>query len=70
MVMLNKESNAILQRKLPPKLKDTRSFHIPCSMANLSFGKALCVLGPRINLMSLSVLKRLRIREVKPTIIT
>jgi len=32
MVMLNEECSFILQNKLPPKLKDTGSFTIPCTI--------------------------------------
>lgn len=39
-VLLNEECSATLQKKLPPELKDLGSFHIPCSMGNLTFGKA------------------------------
>ncbi|KAK4382025.1 hypothetical protein Sango_2912100 [Sesamum angolense] len=42
MVKLNEECSAILQCKLPPKLKDPRSFSIPCTIGNINFDKALC----------------------------
>lgn len=61
-VALTEECSAILQRKLPPKLKDLESFTIPCTI-----GKALCDLGASINLMSLSMLKKLGGGEVKQT---
>ena len=53
---LNEECSAIIQRKLPPKLKDPRSFTIPCSIGGCTFNKALCDLGANINLMPLSIL--------------
>ncbi|XP_022872074.1 uncharacterized protein LOC111391158 [Olea europaea var. sylvestris] len=37
MVMLTEECSAILQHKLPPKLKDPGSFTIPC---NIGLGEA------------------------------
>ena len=52
-VALSKECNAILQKKLPPKLKDPGSFIIPCAIGNSVFEKALCDLGASINLMPL-----------------
>ncbi|XP_024025398.1 uncharacterized protein LOC112092750 [Morus notabilis] len=58
-VTLTEECSAILQRKLPQKLKDPRSFTIPCSIGNSIFEKALCDLGASINLMSLSIFKKL-----------
>ncbi|KAL5538669.1 hypothetical protein UlMin_044627 [Ulmus minor] len=44
-VALTHECSAVLQNKLPPKLKDPGSFTIPCSIGNQYFGKALCDLG-------------------------
>ncbi|KAL5564932.1 hypothetical protein UlMin_028096 [Ulmus minor] len=44
-VALTRECSAVLQNKLPPKLKDPGSFTIPCSIGNQYFGKALCDLG-------------------------
>ncbi|XP_047181917.1 uncharacterized protein LOC124848311 [Vigna umbellata] len=63
-IMLTEECSAIIQQKLSPKLKDPRSFE------NIMVHKALCNLGASINLMSLSIFKRLGIGEVKPTTIT
>ena len=51
--MLTEESSAILQRKLPPKLKDPGSFTIPCTTGKSYFDRALCDLGASINLMPL-----------------
>ena len=50
---LIEECNAILQKKLPPKLQDPGSFAIPFSIGNRVSGKALCDLGGSINLMTL-----------------
>ena len=61
---------AILQKKLLPKLKDPGSFTIPCSIGNASFKKALCDLGASINLMPLSIFKKLNLGEARPTIMT
>ncbi|XP_027348058.1 uncharacterized protein LOC113859499 [Abrus precatorius] len=69
-IPLTEECSAILQRKLPQKLKDPGSFSIPCSIGNCTIGKALCDLGASINLMPLAIMKRLGIEEVKPTSIT
>ncbi|KAL0375433.1 UNVERIFIED_CONTAM: hypothetical protein Sradi_3459000 [Sesamum radiatum] len=41
-VKLNEECSAILQNKLPPKLKDPGSFSIPCTIGDMNFEKALC----------------------------
>lgn len=66
-VALTKECSAILQRKLPPKLKDLDSFTIPCAIGSMAIGKALCDLGASINLMPLSILKKLGVGDIKPT---
>ena len=50
-VNLNEECSAILQRKLPQKMKDPASFTIPCKIGNSIFERALCDLGASINLM-------------------
>ena len=67
-ITLNEECSAILQKKLPPKLQDPSSFAIPFSIGNRVLGKALCDLGASINLMLLSMFKRLTLGEPKPTI--
>ena len=54
-IALSEECNAILQKKLPPKLNDPRSFTIPCSIKTTVFERALCDLGASINLMPLSI---------------
>ena len=66
-VPLTEECSAIIQRKLPPKLKEPESFTIPCTIGDLRIDKALCDLGVSINLMPLSLMYKLGIIEVKPT---
>ena len=58
-VKLTKECSAILQRKLPQKLKDPGSFTIPCTIGDFHFEKALCHLGASINPMPLSIFRKL-----------
>ncbi|XP_016195498.1 uncharacterized protein LOC107636509 [Arachis ipaensis] len=65
-VVLTKECSALVQKKLPLKLPDPGSFVIPCTIGTITFEKALCDLGSSINLMSLSVMKKLGIQEVQP----
>ena len=69
-IAVTKECSAILQKKLLPKLKDPGSFVIPFSIGNSVSGKALCDLGANINLMSLSMFKRLKLGESNPTTIS
>ena len=60
-VALLEECNVVLQKKLPPKLKDPGRFTIPCAIGNSIFERALCELGASINLMPLSIFKKLNL---------
>jgi len=62
--------SAIIQKNLPPKFKDPGSFTIPCTIGNQDMGKALVDLGASINLMPLSMLKKIGGLEAKPTRMT
>ena len=66
-MLLTEECSAILQKKLPQKLTDPGSFTISCNIGGFDIGKAFCDLGASINLMPLSIFKKLGIGEVKPT---
>ncbi|XP_022864646.1 uncharacterized protein LOC111384579 [Olea europaea var. sylvestris] len=69
-VALTEERSAILQKKLPPKFKDPRSFTIPCSIINSMFERVLCDLGASINLMPLSIFRKLGLGEARPTTVS
>ena len=60
-IILSEECSAILQKKLPPKLKDQSSFAIPCVIGNAVFERALCDLGANINLLSWSIFNKLKL---------
>ncbi|GJS00473.1 reverse transcriptase domain-containing protein [Tanacetum coccineum] len=64
---LNKNCSAVLLKKLPIKLGDTRRFLIPCDFYGLESCMALTDLGASINLMPLSVWKTLSLPELSPT---
>ena len=49
--------------------KDPGAFTIPCAVGSLHFTKALCDLGASINLMPLSIYKKLGLGDPKPTAI-
>ncbi|KAK5819402.1 hypothetical protein PVK06_024401 [Gossypium arboreum] len=66
-VELNEECSAILQNKLPTKLKDPGSFTIPCLIGSLNVEKALADLGASINLTPYKMFKQLGLGEPKPT---
>ena len=52
------------------KMQDPGSFTIPCTLGNSEIGKTLCDSGASINLMPLSVIKRLSLEELTPTAMT
>ncbi|XP_057755985.1 uncharacterized protein LOC130975176 [Arachis stenosperma] len=66
-VILTEECSAIIQHKLPQKLKDLGSFQIPCIIGKITVEKALCDLGASINLMSVAMMRKMKIEEAKPT---
>ncbi|CAJ2636009.1 unnamed protein product [Trifolium pratense] len=69
-VALSEKCSAILQRMLPPKLKDPGSFTIPCSNGKVKVKRALCDLGASINSMHLSMVRKLDCGEPKLTKMT
>ncbi|XP_028220224.1 uncharacterized protein LOC114401837 [Glycine soja] len=62
--------NTVIQRILPLKHKDPESVMIPCSIGEVTLGKALIDLGSSINLMPLSMCQRLGELEIMPTRMT
>ena len=60
----------MIQKNLPEKMKDPGSFTIPCTIGGFDIQKALCDLGASINLMPLSVARRLSLGELTLTTIT
>ncbi|GJZ42571.1 reverse transcriptase domain-containing protein [Tanacetum coccineum] len=67
---LNENCSAVILKKLPEKLGDPRKFRIPCNFRELEKCMALAVLGVSINLMPLSVWKKLMLPELVPTRMT
>ena len=59
--------SVIATRSLVQKKEDPGEFTIPCTIGLLNFGKALCDLGASINLMPLSIYKKLGLGDPKPT---
>ncbi|XP_009602466.1 uncharacterized protein [Nicotiana tomentosiformis] len=58
-VKINAHCSSILQNKIPQKCGDPSSFTKPYSLGSKYFDKALCDSGASINLMPLSVFKKL-----------
>ncbi|XP_049372488.1 uncharacterized protein LOC125837397 [Solanum verrucosum] len=59
--------SAISTRSLVQHKEDPRDLTIPCTIGKMIFAKALCNLGARINLMPLSIYKKLGLGVPKPT---
>ncbi|XP_042003868.1 uncharacterized protein LOC121752845 [Salvia splendens] len=68
-VNISENCSAIIQKKLPAKLKDPGSFNISCVIGNDRQINALCDLGASINLMPLSFFRKMKIDTLKPTTI-
>ncbi|XP_070041386.1 uncharacterized protein [Nicotiana tomentosiformis] len=66
-VTLTQTCSAVMTRPIAEKLSDPGSFTIPCTIGNYAFAKALCDLGTSINLMPLTIYKRLGIGRARPT---
>ncbi|GJW75206.1 reverse transcriptase domain-containing protein [Tanacetum coccineum] len=67
---LNEYCSAVLLKKLPEKLGDPGKFLIPCDFPGMDVCLALAYLGASINLMPLSVWKKLSLPELTPTCMT
>ncbi|XP_038890529.1 uncharacterized protein LOC120080051 [Benincasa hispida] len=69
-IALTHECNALVSNNLPKKQKDPGSLTVPCLIRGLDVGHALCDLGASINLMPLSIFKKLGIGKAQPTSVT
>nr|GEU94093.1 DNA-directed DNA polymerase [Tanacetum cinerariifolium] len=69
-VPLNENCSAMLLKKLPEKLGDPGKFLIPCDFPRIDVRHALADLGASINLMPLSIWKKLSLPEHTPTRMT
>nr|GEZ35343.1 reverse transcriptase domain-containing protein [Tanacetum cinerariifolium] len=69
-VPLNENCSAMLLKKLSEKLGDPAKFLIPCDFPGMEVCHALADLGASINLMPLSIWKKLLLPELTPTQMT
>nr|GEU38337.1 reverse transcriptase domain-containing protein [Tanacetum cinerariifolium] len=69
-VSLNENCSAMLLKKLPEKLGDPGMFLIPCDFLGMEVCHTLADLGASINLMPLSIWKKLSLPELTPTRMT
>ncbi|GKB81602.1 reverse transcriptase domain-containing protein [Tanacetum coccineum] len=67
---LNEHCSAVILNKLPEKLGDPDKFLIPCDFPRMDECLALADLGASINLMPLSVWKKLSLPKLTPTYMT
>ncbi|GKG22147.1 reverse transcriptase domain-containing protein, partial [Tanacetum coccineum] len=67
---LNEHYSAVILNKLPDKIGDPGKFLIPCDFPGMEECLALADLGASINLMPLSVWKKLSLPELTPTCMT
>ncbi|GKC95550.1 hypothetical protein Tco_1160992 [Tanacetum coccineum] len=67
---LNEHCSVVILNKLPKKLRDPGKFRIPCDFLGMDECLALADLGASINLMPLSVWKKLSFPELTPTCMT
>nr|GEU61131.1 reverse transcriptase domain-containing protein [Tanacetum cinerariifolium] len=69
-IPLNENCSAMLLKKLPEKLGDPGKFLIPCDFPRMDVCHALADLDASINLMPLSILKKLSLPKLTPTRMT
>ncbi|GJT03499.1 reverse transcriptase domain-containing protein [Tanacetum coccineum] len=69
-IPLNENCSAMLLKKLPEKLGDPGKFLIPCNFPGMDVCHALADLGASINLMPLSIWKKISLPELSPTRMT
>ncbi|GJV93506.1 reverse transcriptase domain-containing protein [Tanacetum coccineum] len=69
-IPLNENCSAMLLKKLPEKLGDPSKFLIPCDFPGTDECHALADLGASINLIPLSIWKKLSLPELTPTRMT
>ncbi|GJS39604.1 reverse transcriptase domain-containing protein [Tanacetum coccineum] len=66
-IPLNENCSAMLLKKLPEKLGDPDKFLIPCNFLGMDVCHALADLGASINIMPLSIWKKLSLPDLTPT---
>ncbi|GKD60356.1 reverse transcriptase domain-containing protein [Tanacetum coccineum] len=69
-IPLKENCSVMLLKKYPKKLRDPGKFIIPCNFPGMHVCHALADLGESINLMPLSIWKKLSLPELTPTRMT
>ncbi|XP_031108668.1 uncharacterized protein LOC116013158 [Ipomoea triloba] len=72
MIAMTQEYRTLIhdEGKFPTKLRDPGSFTIPCVIGGFTINRSLCDLGAGVNVMPLSLCKRLNLGEPKPVQLT
>ncbi|XP_031131816.1 uncharacterized protein LOC116033198 [Ipomoea triloba] len=72
MIAMTQECRALIndEGKFPTKLRDLGRFTIPCVIGGLTINRSLCDLGVSVNVLPLSLCKRLNLGEPKPVELT
>ncbi|CAM8934722.1 unnamed protein product [Rhodiola kirilowii] len=64
---LSEECSAAMHQPMPPKLKDSGSFSIPCDIGDITICHALCDLGANVSIMPYSFYAKLNLGDLCPT---
>ncbi|CAM8902851.1 unnamed protein product [Rhodiola kirilowii] len=68
--LMSRNVSAVIQRKVPPKCGDPRTYTIPCTIGNIRIKNCMLNLGASINVLPLSIYSCLRIGPLEPTGLT
>ncbi|CAM8999027.1 unnamed protein product [Rhodiola kirilowii] len=66
-VALSEECSAAMHLPIPPKLKDSGSFSIPCDIGGITIRRALCDLGASVSIIPYSLYSKLNLGDLCPT---
>ncbi|XP_023757294.2 uncharacterized protein LOC111905789 [Lactuca sativa] len=66
-IQVNANVSVVIQKKLPPKCKDSGMFAIPCTIGDLHVESAMLDLGASINVMPYSVFQSLNVGPLEET---
>ncbi|CAM8923372.1 unnamed protein product [Rhodiola kirilowii] len=69
-VALSEEYSAAMHQPMPPKLKDSGSFSIPCDIGGITVHRALCDLGASVFIMPYSLYAKLNLGDLCPANVT
>ncbi|XP_016192337.1 uncharacterized protein LOC107633210 [Arachis ipaensis] len=64
---MNKECSALIKKDVLLKKKDLGNFHIPCTIGETKIDREFCDLGASMNVMPLSLMKKLQINKLRST---